>query len=159
VRHDLVPRWIAIGVVVLMLALASRGQYLVAEGRPAPFFLPATGLYQFPFRQARELTVEGMPRTEVGCVDQSGDFVWRAFDEHVLTQIPGPHHRKVAWNKVLSNSMGMPTKALVKKAVVHLTCVDPALRALLSCSGRGTIGLRNRTIAGAVSRHWTWVCP
>jgi hypothetical protein len=159
VTRWLVGRWIALVVMTSMLAIASRGQYLVAEGRPAFFFPPATGLYQFPFRQARELTVDGMPRTEVGCVDESGAFVWRAFDEHVLTQMPGPHHRKVAWNQVLSNSMGSPTKALVKKTVVHVACVEPALRALLSCSGRATVGIRNRTIAGAVSRQWTWVCP
>jgi hypothetical protein len=152
-------RWVAIGLVVAVLVVASRGQYLSAEGRRSFWFPPATGLYQFPFRQAQELTVDGRPRTEVGCVDGSGALTWRPFDEHVLTRLPGPHHRKIAWNQVLSNSIGSVSRRRVKKTVVHMLCVDPALMSLLSCSGRGTVGVRNRTIGGAVSRELTWVCP
>lgn len=145
-------RWLALVVVVAGLAVSSVGQYLVAEGRPAWFFPPATGLYQFPFRQARELTVAGLPRTEVGCVDVSGAVAWRPFNEQILT-------RKVAWNQVLSDSIASPTPMRIKKTVIRLMCTDPGLTTLLACSGSGTVGVRNRTIAGGVSRELLWECP
>jgi hypothetical protein len=152
-------RWMALVVLVAGLAVSSVGQYFVAEGRPAWFFPPATGMYQFPFRQARELTSAGLPRTEVGCVDVSGDFGWRPFNEQILTRMPGPHHRKIAWNQVLSDSIASPTPMRIKKTVIRLMCTDPSLTALLACSGSGTVGVRNRTIAGGVSRELRWECP
>lgn len=152
-------RWFGLLAVVVVLAVSSLGQYVVAEGRPAWFFPPATGLYQFPFRQARELTVAGLPRTEVGCVDISGAFAWRPFNEQILTRMSGPHHRKVAWNQVLSDSIAAPTPMRIKKTVIRLMCSDPGLTTLLACTGSGRVGIRNRTIAGGVSREYTWECP
>lgn len=156
---SLLVRWVALVVLVAGLAVSSVGQYLVAEGRPAWFFPPASGLYQFPFRQARERTIAGLPRTEVGCVDVSGAFAWRPFNEQILARMSGPHHRKVAWNQVLSDSIASPTPMRIKKTVVRLMCSDSGLTALLACSGSGTVGVRNRTIAGGVSRELTWECP
>jgi hypothetical protein len=152
-------RWLAMALVVVGLVLSTVGQYFVAQGRPAWFFPPATGLYQFPFRQARELTVGGLPRTEVGCVDVSGAFAWRPFNEQILTRMAGPHHRKVAWNQVLSDSLPGTTPMRVKKTVIRLMCIDPGLTTLLACSGQGAVGVRNRTIAGGVSRELLWECP
>lgn len=158
-RLALVLRWLALLVVVCMLGVSTVGQALVAAGKPAFFFPPSTGLYQFPFRQARERTLGGLPRTEVGCVGVSGKFAWRPFDEQILTRMNGPHHRKVAWNQVLTDSLAGVTNARVKKTVQLLMCFDHGLSTLLACTGKGEIGVRNRTIVGGISREITWKCP
>lgn len=152
-------RWLAVVCVVVTIAAASLGQALVAAGKPAFFFPPATGMYQFPFRQARERTTSQQPRTEVACESPEGVLGWRAFDEQILDRMAGPHHRKVAFNQVLSDSLAGASAMRVKRVVTRLACADPALTTLLRCSGRGEIALRNRDLDGAITREFHWTCP
>jgi hypothetical protein len=152
-------RVIGLTLVVAMIAISTVGQAQVASGQPSFFFPPATGLYQFPFRQARERTPNGAPRSEIGCEGPSGTLEWHPFDERVLSVMPGPHHRKVAWSQVISDSLSNASEARVKRVVGRMACTDADLRGLVGCSGHGTFGVRNRSVDGVVSRNLQWECP
>jgi hypothetical protein len=150
---------VLLGVLVALLIWATVGQLSARYGGPVFFFPPSVGLFVAPFRQAHDRTPDGRARTQVGCVGADGAFAFHDVDQFVLTRWAGSHHRKVALNTVLSDSMSRRSEAQMRRYTTHVLCRDRDLRMLWGCTGQGAIGLRDFTMDGAVALDFRWTCP
>ncbi|MFN7728986.1 MAG: hypothetical protein ACK5P7_07505 [Bdellovibrio sp.] len=153
-------RLILLLVLVLGATLfrASRHQSWFAK-KPLDLALARSfSLYLNPFRQSIEKVGENY-RTEIGCHNNEGNFVWNGLSANLLGQMNGSHNFVIIPYSILSGAYNIQTFALRKKWTTELFCRQNLILSQPPCAtGTRFVSLRIRDISGNITSEDSYAC-